>query len=262
MANITLTRTKQNGIFTADMTSTNWVDYNDTRENKQLIQCNLPNCFTGYVCYHDPSTWAVDNFMYKYDSSTDTWVLGNEFESTSGLMIVQSSDNKIYYCDANTVHKVPNYETDAFIITLIQSDINYSNVDSYAHIEDLTGSHSNGVPLAPWTSYTSNYGHGGMWQHIIVANKNTDSGKIRLYALNDGSQSNTFGYTTGASVVSSNTIKYANRAIEDLTIRVSILESEVTTLKKKVDEHDKILKDLPAIVSAVSSNVSKLYVAR
>lgn len=259
---ITLTRTKQNGVFTADMASTNWIDFNDTRERMQLIQCNLPNFFTGYTCYYAEDTWAISNFMYQYDSTTDQWVLGNEVDSTSGLMIVQSSDQKIYLCDANTIHRVPNYDSNAFIITMIKSDINYSNVDSYAHIDDKSGSHVKGVPLTPFACYIRSSGHGGWWQYIVVANKSSNAGKISIFVMQDVLQSNTFDYISGSSVISSNTIKYANREIEDLTIRVSVLESDVASLKAKVKEHDRILKDLPAIVAAVSSDVSKLYVAR
>lgn len=269
MATVQLTRTQQDGQFTMNLDSTEWTAWGGNFVNKQLNKISMPNIFDNAISYYNSDDSTPIVHFYQYSNATETWVEEYHFDDLINMNIVIAPDSKVYVCDDNIIKKIPNYDISAMIVNRVNSNINAGNRSIYKMIGDGSASEIKGYPLCPMFCYTNSYGRGGIWQIIIGANYSTEEKKMYLTGIRDQMTAATYTLYDGRMPNVSNTLKLANHGIEDLTIRVAVLEGEVANirsdlqnLKKTVEQHSKVLQDLPALISAVNADVTRLYVSR
>lgn len=253
--------TKVDGIFgESDLSNIQWEDYaSQTLSTYKLLTINGDGIGNGYAISRPMSS------EYYYNATADEWYAdlnGNvKISNTSGWNVVFMRDPKgesggsVYVCQDEHIMKIPNIAQYATFRVRIESGITPENQNTYKHVSPGTDSISY-IPIAP-IGYTNS--STPSFEYVVVGQDRSGTGiTIRIISFTTGTAK------SGSIVPKSQQylMNATDKPIQDLETRVSILEDEVATLKATVAKHDKTLSELPALVAAVSSNVSKLYVAR
>lgn len=263
---ISATVTQTNGEFVNNKSEINFENLSGsyTYQKNQICKVSVTDSENSANNLTDIPVLALDGtyFLKYYRKSTGTWELFGATKDLTGYNIVvkrQSNLDRydIYFAYDDQLSLIPNFNEEMRIRYRLTSKINSDNLYGYKRF-DLNGGVK--VPIVPLTI--------AKFQSRIMVNflaaEIGQNNNISLYTagVDLGSTANAYGNEIMRLPTFSSFIELANSEITDLDTRVSILESKVQTLEAKVAEHDQVLKDLPAIVSAVSENVSKLYVAR
>lgn len=264
MAAINFTFTKSDGIFTNQMNpnNINWTDYAfGGNSSKKLNKANLGTELTDIIGIDSNEIW-----LKKYDESTLTWTSVDsrlEIDNTYGWNIILADDG-IYLARDTQIDKMPNYLTRTLYISRITASITKDNFDNYKTVRtsDSEGA-SRYIPIGP----SRTFGSGDPSTALVSIKKDTDLAGTHIYITTDLSFKATnplYTYNDGGIPFPKAVCywKEADTTIQDLETRVSILETKVSDLTTRLEQVERNLKDLPAVVAAVSANVSKNYVAR
>lgn len=212
----------------------------------------------------DVPSLALDaTLTYKtYDNKTGTWKTGYSISSLSGYNFVikrlgTGDYYDIYLAKDSELLLIPDYTNDMRIRYRMTSDVTVDNLASYKR---FNSSHPF-TPIIPcfikkFQSTTSV----GYISAEVGSNSKLSFSTITINLATG--YDDVYGADTLRFPTFDSFIELANSEIQDLETRVSILEGEVSSLQEQVAAHSKVLADLPAIVAAVSQDVSKLYVAR
>lgn len=252
---------KQDGNF-IDMTQdSTFTDYNpSSAANGQAVQVQDSGYFsTPFITMLETSGTGSINI---WDSASSSWSYSNShaedqsFDYYGYNVIIKSGDNnsRVYFCKDDEMINLPSYNG-AYVRVRLNSHIKYTNFSNFRTIYKGTDSSRLLIPLAVIaTSSVDTYALIGL---IKESNNKVSIGYFT------GSK-DTFTYATPNNPMASMAryVYYKDTSFEDLEQRVYDLELKVEELSSIVAKHEEILHDLPAIVSAVSSNVAKNYVAR
>ena len=249
---------KMDGIFgDADLDHIVWQDYtNQNIAAYQLLQVNGDGLNGGTIINRDLSSPKI------YDKTTNEWKIKSpDIYDTLGwnIVFIRDQDGEsagfYYLCKDEDILKIPNVTGLSTYRTRINESVTPSNFVLYQKIEKSTGTQV--IPVAP---VSRSQGSNGVKIQYLILEKVNDVLKVGWAYIDTANKLNGSGrpFPQIAQYLQNPT----DQPIRDLETRVSILENEVVDMQAQLAAHDKILKDLPAIVSAVSSNVSKLYVAR
>lgn len=252
---------KQDGNFpdlTQDSVFSTWNP--DNAVNGQAIQIQDEGYFsTPFITMLQTSGTGSINI---WASSTSSWSYSNPHASNTSFdyygynVIIRNGDDthRVYFCKDDEMINLPE-TSDTYIRVRLNSHIKYTNFSSYRTIYKGTDSSRLLIPLAVIaTSSVDTYAL------IGLIKESNDKVSIGTFL---GAKTN-FTYATPNNPMASMAryVVYKDTAFEDLEQRVYELEVKVEELSSIVAKQGEVLRDLPALVSAVSSNVSKNYVAR
>lgn len=262
---VTVKLSQTDGIFTPSLSETNFtpVEGQPTFTNGQLCLINITDSTNSNNNKSDIPVISIDGtaIFRRYNAATGEWIGFDYIDNLSYYNIVakrNGTTNTYYYYFAKDTELslIPNFNEEARIRYRINDTITPQNIANKKQIV-FPPSTRGSCPIIPYT-----YSSGNKIGFITVE---ASDGRLRVYNTDFG-PNDTAMNTSGSDVLLftkyNSFIELANTDIQDLETRVSILENDVAKLQTTVNEHSKVLKDLPALVSAVSSNVSKLYVAR
>lgn len=265
---ITASITQTDGVFTNDMNVANFnpLSGSYTFQINQVCKVSLTDSGNNDNNVTDAPVIALkgSTFHKIYNHSNGQWELFSTIDDLSSYnIVIKGAENTgnydIYFAKDVELSLIPNFTEQARIRYRITSQLNTGNVNSYKKIKFLATGDTGVTPIIP---YSINQGPSSLRVGFIGATLENNTMKLRDYSMELDTATAIYGAEVLRFPQYSQFIELANSEIADLDTRVSILEADVQHLTAKVNEHDRILKDLPALVAAVSSDVSKLYVAR
>ena len=243
------------GVFgVSDLDSISWSDYtSQSLENNQILKV------TNSLGMADGIAINKDFVALKtYNEADGTWITEPSsvatVASTLGYNFVYlPGDNFGYICQDDKIDFIPDIKTKQTLIIRCNIAVTSTNFGSYRKVI-RPSANDYLIPIKP------------------VCRKSNDNFGI-LGILSTGTGIGFKIYTdSGLETYNDDRIPFpdcplylsnaSDKPVKDLEARVSILEEKVASIDSRLKEVERLVGDLPAIVGAVSENVSKLYVAR
>lgn len=259
MATAQLTFKNSDGAFTEQMdpAAISWGPYSmGGKGSKKLNRSDIGSLMTDVIGMDGEAR----DFLV-YNDADQNWVVNKHpfITDSYGYNLVLSSEG-VYVATDTQLEKIPNFTTRTLYITRIKESVTLNNVDSYQSLSDSAGNYRCiplGLTMTQFTGFTYIYG----------LNHYTDGTGANSLAFYNGlttDNGNLNHYNSGGKPFPQVTHywKAANTEIQDLETNVALLQQSVKDIEQRLAKVEKTVGDLPAIVAAVSSNVSKNYVAR
>lgn len=262
MAELQKTITKSDGLFNSTFEEQNavWEDYTSLKGAGTLYKVNVGDFIQGAITCQttgmvDPYIWDAEQAKWKVSSN------GKSVADAYGCNIVMMGTNRaVYIATDGELGNIPNFTESSALICRINSHVTHDNFTSFRRIAQIANENG-GIPLNTGYVYPWNSSGVACALSTIKASINNNNMLVGGFISDAGSKFVTKLDSLGR--INMNTyFKAPNTAITDLETRLTLLEQEYSKLKVLVDKHEEILKDLPALIAAVSSNTTKYYVAR
>lgn len=244
------------GVFgISDLDNMSWSDYtSQSLQNNQILKVTNQLGMANGIAINKEFV-----ALKSFNEADGTWVTAPSsavsVANTLGYNFVYLPDDNFgYICTDDKIEFIPAIKTKQTLIVRCNIAVTSTNFGSYRKVK-TPSSNDVLIPLKPVCRKPN-----GSFGILGILSTGANSIGFKIYT-----DSGLETYNDGGIPFPDCPLYLSNasdKPVKDLEARVSILEGKVASIDARLKNVEKLVGDLPAIVSAVSENVSKLYVAR